>query len=246
MQSYAKEKATEAHRRREEHLAFVVHDLRTPLNAISLTARVLEMKSPQSNSGPETIQLWKALRRNVQQLEQLIAKVLEADVDLEMELEMQLQLRVFELWPIVEALIHDLHPVAVAESIKLVNEVPDDPVVYADASLLRRVFQNLIANAIKYTPCGVIRICAQEVDTEPVVECRVCEVGAGIPRELLEKVFDKGETDPEKVGGTGLGLAIVKTLTEAFGGQVSVESREGSGSTFRFSLPSKPSTSLRI
>ena len=55
----------------------------------------------------------------------------------------------------------------------------------------------------------------------------------------LEKVFDKGETDPDSTAGTGLGLAIVKTFTEADGGKVTVESKEGVGSTFRFSLPTK-------
>lgn len=243
VQSYADQKAREAHCRREEHLAFVVHDLRTPLNAISLAAKVLEMQLPRGNAGPEMTQIWKALSRNVQHLEDLINKVLEANVDLETERGMQLQRRLFDLWPFVESVIHELHPVARTESIKLLNEVPDDLVVYADAGLLRRVFQNLIANAIKYAPHGVIRIGAKELDTEHVVECWVCDNGSGIPPEFLEKVFDKGETDPEKAGGMGLGLAIVKTFTEAHGGQVTVESKDGSGSTFRFTLPNKPRSS---
>ena len=116
-------------------------------------------------------------------------------------------------------------------------------VVYADASLLRRVFQNLIANTIRYTPRGEVIIGARELGAEDPVECWVSDNGAGIPEELLEKVFDKGETDPENAGGTGLGLAIVKTFTEAHDGTVAVESKEGIGSTFRFSLPAKTSVS---
>lgn len=243
VQSYASQKAREVQRRREEYLAFVAHDLRTPLYAISLAARVLEMKWPQEASGPEMSQLWKALSRNVQHLEELVNKVLQENIDLETELGVQLQRRAFDLWPFVESLIHDLHPVAGTDSTKLINQVPDDLVVYADAGLLRRVFQNLIANAIKYTPFGVIRIGAQELDAEAAVECWVSDNGSGIPQELLEKVFDKGETDPEQAGGMGLGLAIVKTFTEAHGGQVTVESQKGSGSTFRFSLPNKVNVS---
>ena len=147
--------------------------------------------------------------------------------------------REFDLWPLVEALIHDLHPVAGTDSTRLINKVPDDLVVYADASLLRRVFQNLIANSIKYTPRGEVIVGAMELGAEGAVECWVSDNGAGIPAELLEKVFDKGETDPENAGGTGLGLAIVKTFTEAHGGQVTVESKQGVCSTFRFSLPTK-------
>ena len=80
---------------------------------------------------------------------------------------------------------------------------------------------------------------ARDLGAEGGVECWVCDNGAGIPEKLLERVFDQGETDPESTGGTGLGLAIVKTLTEAHGGKVTVESKEGVGSMFRFSLPTK-------
>jgi signal transduction histidine kinase len=80
---------------------------------------------------------------------------------------------------------------------------------------------------------------ATESCNNDFVECRVNDNGAGIPEELLEKVFDKGQVDPESEGGMGLGLAIVKTFTEAHGGQVTVDSKKGVGSTFRFSLPTK-------
>ncbi len=239
VQSYATQQALEVQRRREEYLAFVAHDLRTPLNAISLAARVLELRLPERGTNAETSQMLKALRRNVLQLEGLVSKVIEESTNLQTELGVKLQRRTFDLWPLVEALIHDLNPVAGTASTQLINKIPDDLVVYADASLLRRVFQNLIANAIKYTPRGEVIIGARELGAEGTIECWVSDNGAGIPAEFLEKVFDKGETDPANEGGMGLGLAIVKTFTEAHGGIVTVESKEGVGSTFRFSLPAK-------
>ena len=239
VQTYAAQRALDVQHRREEYLAFVAHDLRTPLNAISLAVRVLELTLPARDTSAGTTQMLKALHRNVQQLEGLVGKVLEENQNLQTEVGVKLQRRTFDLWPLVESLIHDLHPVAGAASTQLINRVPDDLVVYADASLLRRVFQNLIANAIKYTPRGEIVIGAREPGAEGAVECWVSDNGAGIPEEFLEKVFDKGETDPENDGGMGLGLAIVKMFTEAHGGQVTVESKEGVGSTFRFSLPTK-------
>ena len=240
LQTYTTQRALEVQRRREEYLAFVAHDLRTPLNAISLAGRILELTLPErGGGGTETSQMLKALRRNVQHLEGLVGKVLEESANLQTEIGVKLQRRELDLWPLVEALIHDLHPVAGTASTQLINKVPDDLVVFADASLLRRVFQNLIANAIKYTPRGEVIIGARELGTEDAVECWVSDNGAGIPAEVVEKVFDKGETDPETEGGTGLGLAIVKTFTEAHGGTVTVESKEGIGSTFRFSLPTK-------
>ena len=239
MQTYATQRALDVQHRREEYLAFVAHDLRTPLNAISLAAKVLELTLPVRDASAGTAQMLKALHRNVQQLEGLIAKVLEESVNLQTEVGVKLQRRAFDLWPLVESLIHDLHPVAGTASTQLINQVPDDLVVYADASLLRRVFQNLIANAIKYTPRGEIVIGARESVAADIVECWVSDNGTGIPAEFLDKVFEKGETDPENESGMGLGLAIVKTFTEAHGGQVTVESKEGVGSTFRFSLPAK-------
>ncbi len=243
LQTYATQRALEVQRRRAEYLAFVAHDLRTPLSAISLAARILELTLPERGKSAETAKVLNALRRNAQHLEGLVGKVLEENANLQTEIGIQLERREFDLWSLVEGLIHDLHPVAGTSSTQLINKVPDDLVVYADASLLRRVFQNLIANAIKYTPRGEIIIEARDLGAEGAVECCVSDNGAGIPGELLEKIFDKGETDPESAVGTGLGLAIVKTFTEAHGGQVAVESKEGVGSTFRFSLPTKANAS---
>jgi signal transduction histidine kinase len=203
-----------------------------------MAGRFLELTLPQDTT-PETTRMFKALRRSVQQLEALVGKVLDENTNLQTEIGIKLERREVDLWPVVEALIHDLHPIAGTASIQLINNVPDELVAYADASLLRRVFQNLIANAIKYTPRGVITIGAHELEAENAIECWVADTGSGIPAELLEKVFDNGETDPEIAGGTGLGLAIVKTFTEAHGGQVSVDSKEGVGATFRFSVPNK-------
>lgn len=239
VETFATQQALEVQRRREEYLAFVAHDLRTPLNAISLAANVLELTLPAGGAKAETGRLLKTLRRNAQQLEGLVGKVLEENANLQSEGGVKLERRDLDLWPLVEALIHDLHQEAEAGGTHLFNKVPDDLVVYADASLLRRVFQNLLANAIKYTPRGEVVIGAREPGAEGAAECWVSDNGAGIPDELLEKVFDKGETDPEAEGGTGLGLAIVKTFIEAHGGTVAVESKQGFGSTFRFSLPGK-------
>ena len=243
VETFATQQALEVQRRREEYLAFVAHDLRTPLNAISLAAVVLELTLPAGGTKAETGRLIKSLRRNVLQLEGLVGKVLEENANLQTESGVKLERRDLDLWPVVEALIHDLHPATEPTGTRLINKVPDDLVVYADASLLRRVFQNLLANAIKYTPRGEVIIGAQEPGVDGAVECWVSDNGAGISEELVEKVFDKGETDPDTEGGTGLGLAIVKTFIEAHGGTVAVESKQGFGSTFRFSLPGRAAVS---
>jgi len=240
--SYATQKALEVQHRREEYLAFVAHDLRTPLSAISLSARVLELLLAQNHSEtPESTQKLKTLNRNVKHLQDLIGKVLLENTNLETEVGIKLERRRFDLWPFVEALIHDLHPVAGTDSTRLKNAIPEDFAIYADASLLRRVFQNLIANAISYTPRGEVVIGASVTSDGDTAECFVRDNGEGIPEDRRLTVFDKHETDPEKPGGLGLGLAIVKTFVEAHDGVVTVESELGVGSIFRFTLPGQRS-----
>lgn len=239
LQTYATQRALEVQQRREEYLSFVAHDLRTPLFAISLAGRVLEQTLPIQGYSADSAQMLKTLRRSILQLEGLVHQVLEENANLQTDSGLKLVRREFDLWPLVEALIEEFQPVAAATSTRLSNQVPDDLRVFADAALLRRVLQNLIANALKYTPRGAVVIGAQEQDADGTVECWVSDNGAGIPADLLGKVFDKGETDPENPDGTGLGLAIVQTFIEAHGGQVTVKSTAGEGSTFRFTLPGK-------
>jgi signal transduction histidine kinase len=239
LQTYTTQQALEVQKRREEYLAFVAHDLRTPLNAISLAARVLELTYGTQGARTESAKMLKTLGRNVQQLHALVEKIIEENTNLRTETGVKLERRELDLWPLVEALIHDLRPVAGTGSTKLSNKVPPNLVVFADASLMRRVFQNLIANAIKYTPRGKVIIGARELSVENVIECWVSDDGAGIPEAQLERVFEELEPGAAEEGGLGLGLAIVKTFVEAHGGRVNVESKEGFGSKFLFTLPGK-------
>ena len=243
VKTFADAAALEVQHRREDYLAFLAHDLRTPLSAISMTTNVLERILPAPDIGATPTQLFKTLHRNVQHLSELVGKVIEENTKLLPEQDVRLERREFDLWPLVESLVQDLNPLAIGKKTRLTNQVPYEMVVYADASSLRRVFQNVIANAIEYTPGGEVIIGARMLAPEGGIDCWVSDNGAGIPQERLEKVFDKAETDPGKPGGTGLGLAVVKSYVEAHGGTVSVESKEGAGSTFRFTLPPRQTDS---
>ena len=239
VQTYASQQALEVQQRREEYLAFVAHDLRTPLFAISLTGRALERSLSGQALGDDAQRILKSLRRNVRQLQDLIGKVLEENTNLVADSGVKVELRWFDLWPLVEALLDDLDTVAAAAHTKVLNRVPDDLVVFADAGLLRRVFQNLIANAIRFSPGGEVIVGAQAMVTQGTVECWVSDNGQGIAAEVLEKIFDKGESGGEDGTGSGLGLglAIVKTFIEAHDGHVAVDSVMGQGSRFHFTIP---------
>lgn len=106
--------------------------------------------------------------------------------------------------------------------------------VQADRRALRSIFDNLITNALRYTPAdGEILLAAEEIKN--FVQFTVRDTGRGIEAERLGKIFDRFNPFSEK--GSGLGLALVRRLVESLGGQIAVESRLGHGTTFRFTLP---------
>ena len=235
VKAFAEGQAREVQRRRAEHLAFVAHDLRTPLSAIAFATRILEQRLPATGADAETVRLLKILGRNSKQLDALVSNVLKENTQLLTEMGVHVERRTFDLWPVVETLLQDLEPAATKAGARLVNRVPDDLDVRADAALIRRVFQNLICNAIRYAPGGEVVVGARH-GSDGIVQCWVTDNGAGIPADRIDKVFNVLEADPEH-DGTGLGLAIVKTFVEAHGGKVTVESVEGQGCTFLFTLP---------
>jgi len=137
----------------------------------------------------------------------------------------------------VEALAQDLRPLIEESAVRIVNAVPGDLMVYADAALLNHLIQNLLSNAMRHTERGEIVVGAEYYDDKGGVRGWVEDTGAGIPKERHERIFHKFETDPHKAGGLGLGLAIVKQIVEAHRGEIFLESEVGRGSKFLFTLP---------
>lgn len=237
VETHAAQRAKEVQQRREEYLAFLAHDLRTPLNAISLAASVLDGAGPSLPNDGTVPRIMELVKRNASQLGALVNKVLEENNELSTDEGVKLVRRKFDLWALVGSVIHDIRPIATEEGTRLVNEVPYEMVLHADANLMRRVFQNLISNAIRYTPSGEVRIGAALKDGD-AVECWVQDNGSGIPAHLVDMVFNKGVAETDRADGSGLGLAIVKTFVEVHGGTVHVANAEGNGCVFRFVLPS--------
>jgi signal transduction histidine kinase len=135
------------------------------------------------------------------------------------------------------------------KEVALLESLPAScPAVHADPERLRQVFDNLLSNALKFTPTGgrvelAVRVegPGDRTGGRRVLLASVSDNGVGIPRKDLKRIFEKfhqGESlNTRSAGGTGLGLSISKFLVEAHGGEIWVESRPGSGSTFFFSIP---------
>jgi signal transduction histidine kinase len=108
--------------------------------------------------------------------------------------------------------------------------------VLADRLQIERVISNLVINALRHTKHGEIKISAEQRENHVAVS--VSDTGSGIPTEYLPHIFDKFVQVPDApTGGAGLGLTISKSIVEAHGGQISVQSQVGRGTTFTFTLP---------
>jgi two-component system, NtrC family, sensor histidine kinase KinB len=123
-----------------------------------------------------------------------------------------------------------------------VNAYADLSTIKADRRALRSILDNLLSNALRYTPeDGEILLSAEEI--KQFVQFTVRDTGRGIEAERLGSIFDRFNTASDK--GTGLGLALVRRLVESLGGQIAVESRLGHGATFRFTIPVAVTADLR-
>jgi signal transduction histidine kinase len=154
----------------------------------------------------------------------------------------QFQFESADLNPIIERIGAKLSPIAQRKMIDLKLNIPEGiPILKIDEEKIGQVIENLLGNALNYTPEGgeiFISLCRNwEKNT---VEVSVSDTGCGIPREHLKEIFEKFKRVDDRKGsvrGTGLGLAIAKHIINAHGGSIWAESEAGKGSTFIFSLP---------
>ena len=123
---------------------------------------------------------------------------------------------------------------SLADTVRIVSAYADLSFVMADRRAVRTILDNLLANALRYTPPeGEILLAAEEMKN--FVQFTVRDTGRGIEAERLSTIFDR--FNPFSESGTGMGLALVRRLVESLGGQIVVESRLGHGATFSFTLP---------
>jgi PAS domain S-box-containing protein len=219
---------------RDQMLGVVAHDLRSPLSTILLQASALRRRGPEPERRSQKSQ--DAIHHAATRMNRLIDDLL--DIAL-MELD-QLLIRRAPLSPreLIVGVVDLLRPLAASSRIELRVDVDEDvPKLLGDRDRLLQVLENLIGNAIKFTkPGGSIVARASSGDHE--VLFWVADTGPGIAAEHLPHVFDRF-WQGSKTGrhGAGLGLAIAKGIVEAHGGRIGVESTQGRGSTFWFTIP---------
>jgi signal transduction histidine kinase/HAMP domain-containing protein len=216
-------------------LSVVSHELKTPLTSIRMAAHLLleERVGPLTSKQTELLM---AAREDADRLQKIIEDLL--DMGRLESGRVELDLRSEPVERLVSDALTPLEPSFHDRGIELRMDVPaDTPAVLADPARIDHVFSNLLTNSLKFTaPGGHVRVSAQ-TEAE-FVRFVVEDTGIGIPQEFLGRIFERFFRVPREnqPGGAGLGLAIAKEIVEAHGGHIAVQSQDGQGSRFSFTL----------
>lgn len=221
---------------RDTMINTLVHDLRNPLSTIRTGLQVLEMEATKLDSDQQTVV--EIALNNSERMLKFINAILDVN-----QLEsgtINLRPTAYRVQDQIAELLTSLAPLAEKKALKLLNDTAADlPPIYADQTIIARVLENLIGNAIKYTPeNGIIRVGAQRKTDNPTkLRVDVSDTGPGIAPELLPRLFGKFVAGKNKERGHGLGLAFCKLAIEAHGESISVQNTGPTGTTFSFTLP---------
>jgi len=241
--STARDAAEEANRAKSAFLAQMSHELRTPLNAIIGYGELL-IEEAEDDGNTDLIEDLQKIIEAGRHLLTLINDVLDlSKIDAG---KMELHSETFELAPLLDGVISTVEPLAKKNGNELtLNCSSDIGEMHADLTRVRQVLLNLLSNACKFTEAGKIEVTAERVDEgdAPLIRFQVKDTGIGMTPEQLGKLFQTftqaDSSTTRKYGGTGLGLSISRKFCELMGGQITVESRSGEGSTFTVLLPAK-------
>lgn len=234
------EKLQEMDRMKSRFFANISHEFRTPLTLI--LGQISNLLSNQNNPGAE--EKLKMSQRNARRLLGLINQLLDLS-----KLEaggLKLNVTRGDLGVFVKSLTFTFESAARMKNINLAFQTgsgmqgKDKLIAYFDREKMETIVQNLLSNALKFTPtAGKITVALDRRETN--VEIMVQDTGIGIPRDLLPHIFDRfyqvDSSNTREYQGTGIGLALTKELVELHHGEIAVESREGEGSRFFVRFP---------
>ncbi len=234
------EEAQRATRARDDVLAIVSHDLRNPINTIQMsTSFLLEvLAEPPGGKEVKVIPQLQVMQRATRRANALIQDLL--DVSRIDAGTLKVATTALDGSVLITDAVLELEPLVEGQQLAFEHEwIGPDLFVAADRSRIAQVFSNLVGNAIKFTKAGgLVRIEGRR--NGEMADFDVIDTGAGIPADHMPHLFDRfWQASGTSRTGAGLGLSIVKGIIEAHGGTLSVDSTVGSGTRFRFSLPSQ-------
>jgi signal transduction histidine kinase len=236
LEKQARARAEEQNAAKDEFLAMLGHELRNPLSAVTSAVAILDRGAAIEPAVAARAR--DVLRRQSEHLRKMVDDLLEVNRALMGKL--TLEKRRIDLAEVVRRCVDTLHARGRTAGFEIALDSEPSPVC-ADPARLQQVVDNILDNAIKYSPDGgLLRICVRHAGAQ--VELRVCDTGQGIPAHLLPSVFDifvQGAQNLQRAGGgLGIGLSLVRRLVEMQGGSVCIESAgQGHGASVTVRLP---------
>jgi NtrC-family two-component system sensor histidine kinase KinB len=219
-------------------VATVSHELRTPLTSIGMSLELMLEEGMSENLEPIQRELMMNMQEDLGRLQGFVNDLL--DISFIESGTPNFRLAPAATRKLAENATRRILPMVARQDIRIdTTGIPADlPAVMVDADRVVQVFNNLLSNAVRYTPMGGTITVSAELFGD-LVRIAVQDNGPGIADDESTRIFDKfyQVRDDQRAGGSGLGLAIVKEIVEAHGGRVWVESAVGHGSTFYFTLP---------
>lgn len=234
--------AQEALKARQDFLAGISHDLKNPLTVIRGWAKILKRRTAQDPAREHEARALADVDKAAETMERMIDQLLDA-ARLEAGEELHLKLQEVDLWQLTTRLVEEYRTRAEHHEITLQGEGPGVVLGRWDADRLERVVSNLLSNAIKFSPAGgpvSVEVLREDAPPGPHAVLIVRDQGVGIPAADLPYIFQRFHRAGNvvgRIGGTGVGLATSRQIIEQHRGTISVESKEGSGSTFTVKLP---------
>jgi CheY-like chemotaxis protein/signal transduction histidine kinase/CHASE3 domain sensor protein len=236
---------TRASRYKSEFLANMSHELRTPLNSSLILSKLLS-DNPKGNLNEEQVKFAQSIYSAGNDLLNLINDIL--DISKVEAGKLELAPENITVGNLVESLKNTFEPLAGQKKLnfEVFVESGTPAVIYTDRQRVEQILKNLLSNAVKFTASGRVSLTVSE-HTGGYISFKVKDSGIGIRADQQKLIFDAFQqadgTTSRRYGGTGLGLSISRDLTTLLGGSISLDSAEGSGSTFTLLLPcnwSKP------
>ena len=228
-----------ASKHKSQFLASMSHELRTPLNAIIGVTEMLREDAEALNQDVEPLDRVLGAGRHLLALINDILDLSKIEAG-----RMELHLESFPLAPLIEDVAKTIEPMATKNANRIVIDCPSDlGTIHADQTRFRQALLNLASNANKFTEKGTVTIAAhrQHSDGRDWVTIAITDTGIGMTPDQMSKLFQEfsqaSSITASKYGGTGLGLAISRHFCRMMGGEITVESKPGEGSTFTIRLP---------
>ena len=226
----------EADRKKDEFVQNVSHELRTPLTFVKAYVELFldGALGPINDSQRESLGI---VIRRTESITRLVNDIL-----ILQQLDRgSMEMKALAIGDLVLSAVQSARPTATQAGLKIQTEIAEGlPLAYGDIDRLHQVLDNLLGNAIKFSPDGGT-ITVRVYPLDDAIRLEVADQGIGIPAAKIDKIFERfyqvDGSSRRRFPGTGLGLAIVKRIVEAHNGHIWVESVEGQGSTFFFTLP---------